>query len=103
MILTTVLTEICLQQVILVSNIHFLRMKPTDYIPQFKFLVEQNAYGVCERVGEKLQIPAKDIRLFFVYASCLTIGSPVIIYMILAFWMKMRHIIRTQRTAVWDL
>ncbi len=78
-------------------------MKSSDFILQLKFIVEQNAYGVCERLGEKLQIPAKDIHLFFVYTSCLTIGSPVVIYMILAFWMKMRHIIRTQRTAVWDL
>lgn len=71
-------------------------------VDSFKFLVEQNLFGVCERIGERLHMPAKNIRLFFIYASCMTIGSPIIIYMILAFWMKMKHYVRNRRTAVWD-
>ena len=71
-------------------------------VASVKFLIEQNVFGVCERIGEKLKMPAKDIRLFFIYASCLTVGSPAIIYMILAFWMKMRAYIRGKRTPVWD-
>lgn len=67
-----------------------------------KFLVEQNLYGVCERIGERLHMPAKNIRLFFIYASCMTIGSPVIIYMILAFWLKMKDYVRSKRSTVWD-
>ncbi|MCS6934229.1 MAG: PspC family transcriptional regulator [Chitinophagales bacterium] len=67
-----------------------------------KFLVEQSVYGVCERIGERLKMPAKDIRLFFIYASCLTIGSPIIIYMILAFWLKLRDYVRGKRNPVWD-
>lgn len=67
-----------------------------------KFLVEQNVFGVCERIGERLKMPAKDIRLFFIYLSCITMASPVILYMVLAFWMKMKDYIRGKRTAVWD-
>jgi phage shock protein PspC (stress-responsive transcriptional regulator) len=67
-----------------------------------KFIVESNAFGVCERIGEKLQMPAKDIRLFFIYASCITVASPLIVYLILAFWMKMRDYVRARRTPVWD-
>jgi phage shock protein PspC (stress-responsive transcriptional regulator) len=68
----------------------------------FKFSVESQAFGVCEMLGDKLKMPVKDIRLFFIYASCLTIGSPVIIYMILAFWIKMKDYIRGKRNPVWD-
>ncbi|HLP19869.1 MAG TPA: hypothetical protein VK174_06185 [Chitinophagales bacterium] len=71
-------------------------------IDSFKFSVESNVYGVCERIGERLKMPAKDIRLFFIYASCLTIGSPVIVYMILAFWIRMKDYVNGKRTAVWD-
>lgn len=67
-----------------------------------KFLVEQNLYGVCERIGERLNMPVREIRLFFIYASCLAIGSPVIIYMVLAFWLKMKDYINGRRTQVWD-
>ena len=71
-------------------------------VETFKFLVESNAFGVCERIGERLKMPAKDIRLFFIYASCLTIGSPVIVYMILAFWVNLKDSIKGKRSAVWD-
>lgn len=68
----------------------------------FKFMVEQNVFGVCARLGEKLQMPAKHIRLFFIYTSCLAIGSPAIIYLILAFWLKMKDSINGKRNTVWD-
>lgn len=71
-------------------------------VDSLKFAVEQNVYGVCERLGEKLQMPAKEIRLFFIYASCLTVGSPVIVYLVLAFWMKMRQYVHAQRNPIWD-
>ncbi len=67
-----------------------------------KFLVESHVFGVCERMGERLKMPAKNIRLFFIYASCMTIGSPIIIYMILAFWISMKDYVRGKRSAVWD-
>jgi phage shock protein PspC (stress-responsive transcriptional regulator) len=67
-----------------------------------KFLVESQVFGVCERIGERLKMPVKDIRLFFIYASCLTVGSPFIIYMILAFWIKMKDYIKGKRNPVWD-
>jgi phage shock protein C len=68
----------------------------------FKFNIESQAFGVCERIGDKLKMPAKDIRLFFIYASCMTIGSPIIIYMILAFWIKMKDYVKGKRNPVWD-
>ncbi len=73
-----------------------------QHFEDVKFLVEQNVFGVCERLGNRLKMPAKDIRLFFIYASCMAIGSPVIIYMILAFWMKMKDSVRRERSPVWD-
>mgnify|MGYP007100750347 CR=1 FL=1 len=68
----------------------------------FKFLVESRLYGVCERIGERLEMPAKDIRMFFIYASCMAAGSPIIVYMILAFWIKMKDYVRSRRNPVWD-
>ena len=61
---------------------------------------EEYAFGVCTRLGEKLGIATSSIRLFFIYASFLTIGSPVIIYLTLAFVMNMRKHLR-KRNPVW--
>lgn len=72
-------------------------------MPIFKSLIEKTAYGVCTKIGDKIGLSTRRIRLFFIYTSFLTLGSPVIVYMILAFWMNMRNYAREKRTAVWDL
>lgn len=54
---------------------------------------ETHAFGVCTAIGEKLGIATSRIRMWFIYISFLTFGSPIIIYMILAFWLKMKEYI----------
>ncbi|WP_420581171.1 PspC domain-containing protein [Reichenbachiella sp.] len=61
---------------------------------------EKYAFGVCTRLGEKLRIPSSSIRLFFIYTSFLTFGSPVLVYLMLAFVMNFRKHIR-RRHSLW--
>jgi phage shock protein PspC (stress-responsive transcriptional regulator) len=56
-------------------------------------ILELNAFGVCTALGEKLGIASCKIRTWFIYISFLTMGSPIIIYMIMAFWMNMKRYI----------
>ncbi len=56
-------------------------------------IIELNAFGVCTAIGEKLGIASSKIRMWFIYISFLTMGSPIIIYMIMAFWMNMKRYI----------
>jgi phage shock protein C len=74
-----------------------------NFIGTLKDYFERQAFGVCTFLGERLQMRSSVIRLFFIYSSFLTIGSPLIIYMILAFWIKMKEYIGSKRTSVWDL
>ncbi|MFY0671897.1 MAG: PspC domain-containing protein [Bacteroidia bacterium] len=68
-----------------------------------KAIVEVNAFGVCNSLGEKLDIATSKIRLFFVYISFLTLGSPVFIYLALAFVKELRsYIRRKRRNPIWD-
>ncbi len=69
-------------------------------IAQIQAFFEDKAFGVSERLGEKLGIASSSIRLFFIYASFLTFGSPVIIYLALAFIMNIRRHLR-RRNSVW--
>ncbi len=55
--------------------------------------LEIQAFGVCSAIGEKLGIASSRIRMWFIYISFLTLGSPVIIYMILAFWINIKNYI----------
>ncbi|RYF24488.1 MAG: PspC family transcriptional regulator, partial [Comamonadaceae bacterium] len=57
---------------------------------RFKDFVEWNAFGVCSAIGNRMGIATSTIRQYFMYASILTMGSPIIIYMILGFWRNIR-------------
>jgi phage shock protein PspC (stress-responsive transcriptional regulator) len=74
-----------------------------NFIEAIKDFFERQAFGVCTAIGERLQMRSSVIRLFFIYTSFLTIGSPIIIYMILAFWIKMKSYVKSRRTSVWDM
>ena len=65
-------------------------------------LIETTFFGVCSYTGEKLHMPSSKIRLFFIYSSFFTAGSPVIIYLSLAFLLKLKDYIKGKRSPVWD-
>lgn len=64
---------------------------------------EKQAFGVCEYLGEKLGIASSSIRKYFIYLSFLTFGSPIIIYLVLAFLLENREYFKQKRHSVWDL
>jgi phage shock protein PspC (stress-responsive transcriptional regulator) len=68
-----------------------------------KYFVETKVFGVCTYLGDQLNMPKKNIRLFFIYLSFATAGSMVVPYLIIAFWVKLREYINGRRVAVWDL
>jgi phage shock protein C len=72
-----------------------------DLVYKIQHFLEGYAFGVCTRLGEKLGMATSCIRLFFIYASFLTFGSPVLIYLALAFIMNMRKHLR-KRNPIWD-
>lgn len=70
---------------------------------RIQLFLEKQAFGVCTRLGEKFAIPSSSIRLFFIYTSFLTFGSPVLIYLALAFIMNFRKHFKRRNNAIWDL
>jgi len=68
---------------------------------RFKDIVEWNAFGVCTAIGNRLGIATSKIRQYFMYASVLTMGSPIIIYMVLAFFRNVRKYMMASRRNPW--
>ncbi|MFN4005908.1 MAG: PspC family transcriptional regulator [Chitinophagaceae bacterium] len=62
-------------------------------VKALKNYIEWQAFGVCTAIGTKLGVATSRIRMWFIYISFLTIGSPVVVYMILAFWLNMKKYI----------
>ena len=77
-----------------------LRVAKKFYISsmnRLKNFIEWKAFGVCAAIGEKMGIATSRIRMWFMYISFLTLGSPIIVYMVLAFWMNMKRYILAAR------
>jgi len=68
---------------------------------KLKSFVEWNAFGVCSAIGNRMGIAPSRIRLYFIYTSLLTMGSPIIIYLVLAFWRNMRNYVKATKRNPW--
>lgn len=67
---------------------------------------ETKAFGVCSWWGEKLGIKSTTIRMYFIYLSFFTVGSPVIIYFIMAFILEHKQYFKprkSRRLTIWDI
>lgn len=64
---------------------------------RIKDFIEWQVFGVCTAIGEKVGIATSTIRKYFIYMSFLTMGSPVIIYLFVAFWMNVKRYILNAR------
>lgn len=68
-----------------------------------RLFFEKYGFTVSTRLADFLGMNVKSVRLFFIYASFTTIVGGFIIYLILAFWLKLKDMIYTNRTSVFDL
>jgi len=68
---------------------------------KLKSFVEWNAFGVCSAIGNRMGIATSRIRQYFMYTSILTMGSPIIIYMVLAFFRNVRKYVMAARRNPW--
>lgn len=81
---------------------HYLSLSNTrssmyNSIVKIKSFIEWKAFGVCTAIGDRMGIATARIRLWFIYISFLTLGSPLIVYMILAFWMNLKRYVLMQK------
>lgn len=68
-----------------------------------KKIVTDGMFGVFSPLGEKLGVSNSRIRLFFIYISFLTFGSPVFLYLAAAFIINInRYINDRKRNPVWE-
>lgn len=68
---------------------------------KLRAILELNAFGVCTAIGGKLGIASSKIRTWFIYISFLTMGSPIIVYMIMAFLINVkRYILFAKRNPI---
>lgn len=72
-----------------------------DY--QLKYFFEKNGFNVLSRLADRVGIRASNVRLFFVYITFVTVGLSFGVYLTLAFLLKLKDMIYTKRSSVFDL
>ena len=73
------------------------------FINNIKYFFEKHGFEVSSRFAERLGMKAKHVRLFFIYISFATLGMSFALYLVLAFLLKLKDLVYTKRTSVFDL
>ncbi|MBP7184502.1 MAG: PspC family transcriptional regulator [Saprospiraceae bacterium] len=61
-------------------------------------MTERTAFGVCSYIGDKIGLASSRIRIYFIYLSFITMGSPLVIYLIIAFWLNLKNYLQRSRS-----
>ena len=70
---------------------------------QLKYFFEKHGFNVSSRLADKLGMRTSNVRLFFIYITFVTAGLWFGVYLTLAFWIRLKELIRGKRTSVFDL
>ncbi len=72
-------------------------------VHSIRYFFEKRGFDVSSRLADKLGMRVTNVRLFFVYISFVTLGFWFGIYLTLAFLLKLKDMIYTKRSSVFDL
>jgi len=71
-------------------------------IQPLRAIIEKYSFGVCSYLGNKMGLHSSRVRLYFIYTSFVTLGSPIIIYLIVAFWLNIKEYLRKSKNVIFD-
>ena len=73
------------------------------FINSVRYFFERNGFYVSSRLADRLGMRAVNVRLFFIYISFVTVGLSFGLYLTLAFLLRLKDMIYTKRSSVFDL
>jgi len=73
------------------------------FINSIRHFFEVRGFDVSSRLADKLGIRTTNVRLFFIYISFFTVGLSFALYLTLAFLIRLKDMIYTKRSSVFDL
>lgn len=68
-----------------------------------RYFFERRGFAASSKLGDLLGIRTKNIRLFFIYLSFATLGIGFGLYLLLAFFFKLKGLVYSKRSSVFDL
>jgi len=74
-----------------------------NFISSIRHFFERHGFAVSTRLADRLGMRVTNVRLFFIYISFVTVGLSFGVYLTLAFLFKLKDMIYTKRSSVFDL
>ena len=62
-----------------------------------KIIIEKSVFGVCTYLADKMGVATHRVRLYFIYVTCAALGSPILLYLIIAFWLNIRKYLNSDK------
>ncbi len=70
---------------------------------KMRYFFERHGFDVASRLADRLGMRAKSVRIFFIYVSFVTVGVGFAMYLTLAFLLRLKDLVYSKRTSVFDL
>jgi phage shock protein PspC (stress-responsive transcriptional regulator) len=70
---------------------------------KLKYFLEKRGFNVLSRLADRLGMRASNVRLFFIYITFVTAGLSFGLYLTMHFLLKLKDMIYTKRSSVFDL
>ena len=81
-------------------QVKILEMK---FIHSTRHFFERHGFGFFQRLADRLGMHAKNVRIYFIYVTFFTVGLSFGFYLTFVFAMKLKDLIYTKRSSVFDL
>lgn len=72
-------------------------------IDTIRHFFERNGFDVSSRLADRIGIRTVNVRLFFIYISFVTVGLSFGLYLTMAFLLRLKDMVYTKRSSVFDL
>ncbi|MFD2603098.1 MULTISPECIES: PspC domain-containing protein [Flavobacterium] len=74
-----------------------------SFITNIRHFFEKHGFEVLQRLSDRLGMRPTNVRLFFIYISFVTVGLWFGVYLTLAFLLRLKDMVYTKRSSVFDL
>lgn len=72
-------------------------------INNIRYFFEKHGFRVSSRLADRIGMRTNSVRFFFIYLSFFTLGLAFAIYLTLAFVVRIKDLVYTKRSSVFDL
>ncbi len=67
------------------------------------YFAQKRGFAVCQRIADRIGVRARVVRTSFIYLTFVTLGFGFAMYLFLAFWLRIKDLVYTKRSSVFDL